>query len=213
MCAELHLASYESEGPENNMEKDSRRSLRWAEQTNQVNLNIQLIPGRNKTDLSVLCSQVVPPASRESILREGQSPLKSRAKWFKATGSQENHPTDTFLHPRGRWSGHILASTLSSEEESYYNPCALGSRGTWWFMNHIVRPWWDSSSAKWPQCFSYSYSPPPRTCPWAEVILDELGLPIRIIFNIGSVWKALKGQGWIVFPPTVDLHYDSSLAL
>uniref|UniRef100_A0A667WPF6 RasGEF domain family, member 1Bb n=1 Tax=Myripristis murdjan TaxID=586833 RepID=A0A667WPF6_9TELE len=27
---ELHLASYESEGPENNMEKDSRRSLRWA---------------------------------------------------------------------------------------------------------------------------------------------------------------------------------------
>lgn len=26
--AELHLASYESEGPENNMEKDSRRSLR-----------------------------------------------------------------------------------------------------------------------------------------------------------------------------------------
>lgn len=27
--AELHLASYESEGPENNMEKDSRRSLRW----------------------------------------------------------------------------------------------------------------------------------------------------------------------------------------
>ncbi len=28
-AAELHLASYESEGPENNMEKDSRRSLRW----------------------------------------------------------------------------------------------------------------------------------------------------------------------------------------
>lgn len=27
--AELHLASYESEGPENNLEKDSRRSLRW----------------------------------------------------------------------------------------------------------------------------------------------------------------------------------------
>ena len=26
--AELHLASYESEGPENHMEKDSRRSLR-----------------------------------------------------------------------------------------------------------------------------------------------------------------------------------------
>lgn len=26
--AELHLASYESEGPENNLEKDSRRSLR-----------------------------------------------------------------------------------------------------------------------------------------------------------------------------------------
>lgn len=30
VAAELHLASYESEGPENNMEKDSRRSLRWA---------------------------------------------------------------------------------------------------------------------------------------------------------------------------------------
>lgn len=29
IAAELHLASYESEGPENNMEKDSRRSLRW----------------------------------------------------------------------------------------------------------------------------------------------------------------------------------------
>lgn len=30
IAAELHLASYESEGPENNLEKDSRRSLRWA---------------------------------------------------------------------------------------------------------------------------------------------------------------------------------------
>lgn len=29
VASELHLASYESEGPENNMEKDSRRSLRW----------------------------------------------------------------------------------------------------------------------------------------------------------------------------------------
>ena len=28
VATELHLASYESEGPENNMEKDSRRSLR-----------------------------------------------------------------------------------------------------------------------------------------------------------------------------------------
>lgn len=27
-AAELHLASYDSEGPENNLEKDSRRSLR-----------------------------------------------------------------------------------------------------------------------------------------------------------------------------------------
>lgn len=31
LAAELHLASYESEGPENNMEKDSRRSLRWVD--------------------------------------------------------------------------------------------------------------------------------------------------------------------------------------
>lgn len=32
IVAELHLASYESEGPENNMEKDSRRSLRWVKE-------------------------------------------------------------------------------------------------------------------------------------------------------------------------------------
>uniref|UniRef100_A0AAQ5ZIN1 Ras-GEF domain-containing protein n=1 Tax=Amphiprion ocellaris TaxID=80972 RepID=A0AAQ5ZIN1_AMPOC len=33
---ELHLASYESEGPENNMEKDSRRSLRWVRHLTQT---------------------------------------------------------------------------------------------------------------------------------------------------------------------------------
>ena len=41
IVAELHLASYESEGPENNMEKDSRRSLRWVETRVSKSLNMQ----------------------------------------------------------------------------------------------------------------------------------------------------------------------------
>lgn len=86
-------------------------------------------------------------------------------------------------------------------------------------IRYCSNPWWDPSSAKAPQCWSYYYNPLPCKHPWTETILEsnesqeELGLPICVItFNISSVQKALRGfqtaeHVWILVISPVDLHH------